>query len=293
MPVQEQWIQTGAITTHSWIGGDPANPALVLLHGAGPGASAAANWERILPDLAGDFYVIAPDLVGFGETSLPRRPWPRGWTAWMGLRVEQVLGLLDALQVHNAHLIGNSMGGYLALQLLIEVPERFGPSLLMGPAGGAFTPGPELALMRSFSTDLRPARLKQVFRAFLYSDEAIPDLDELVERRYALAAQPEALEAYEAMMVDGPTPLPPALLSRIRHPILILHGRFDRIVPLESSIWLLQHLQAAELKVYDRCGHWIQLERWEAMQADIRAFLQHPMTAARRHEAERTEASPA
>src|SRR5579884_2818262 len=169
MPVQEQWIQTGAITTHTWIGDDPAKPALVLLHGAGPGASAAANWERILPDLASDFYVIAPDLVGFGETSLPRRPWPRGWTAWMGLRVEQVLGLLDALQVHSAHLIGNSMGGYLALQLLIEVPERFGPSRLMGPAGGAFTPGPELALMRSFSTDLRPARLKQVFRAFLYS----------------------------------------------------------------------------------------------------------------------------
>jgi 2-hydroxymuconate-semialdehyde hydrolase len=272
MAIREERIRTGSLETHTWIAGDPENPALVLLHGGGPGASAAANWQRVLPDLAQDFYVIAPDLVGFGETSLPPRPWPRGWAAWMGLRVEQVLALLDALQISHAHLVGNSMGGYLTLQLLIEAPDRFGPSLLMGPAGGVLTSSPELALMRSFTSDPRPARLKQVFRSFVYSDESIPDLDQLVAQRFALATRPEAMEAYEAMMGEGPVPLPPTLLRRIEQPILILHGRFDRIVPLESSIWLLQHLKHAELKVYDRCGHWVQLERWESMRDDIRAF---------------------
>lgn len=273
MTVSELRIGTGTLETHTWIAGDPANPALVLLHGGGPGASAAANWQRVLPDLAQDFYVIAPDLVGFGETSLPARPWPRGWAAWMGLRVEQLLALLDALRISHAHLVGNSMGGYLTLQLLIEAPDRFGPSLLMGPAGGAFTPGPELALMRAFNSDPRPARLKQVFRSFVYRDESIPDLDQIVAQRFVLATRPEAIEAYEAMMGEGPIPLPPTLLGRIEQPILILHGRFDRIVPLESSIWLLQHLKHAELKVYDRCGHWVQLERWESMRDDIRAFV--------------------
>jgi pimeloyl-ACP methyl ester carboxylesterase len=190
----------------------------------------------------------------------------------MGLRVEQVLALLDALQISHAHLVGNSMGGYLTLQLLIEAPDRFGPSLLMGPAGGVLTSSPELALMRSFTSDPRPARLKQVFRSFVYSDESIPDLDQLVAQRFALATRPEAMEAFEAMMGEGPVPLPPTLLGRIEQPILILHGRFDRIVSLESSIWLLQHLKHAELKVYDRCGHWVQLERWESMRDDIRAF---------------------
>jgi pimeloyl-ACP methyl ester carboxylesterase len=127
--------------------------------------------------------------------------------------------------------------------------------------------------MRAFNSDPRPARLKQVFRSFVYRDESIPDLDQIVAQRFALATRPEAIEAYEAMMGEGPIPLPPTLLGRIEQPILILHGRFDRIVPLESSIWLLQHLKHAELKVYDRCGHWVQLERWESMRDDIRAFV--------------------
>jgi len=273
MTVQEQRVPTGNVETHVWTAGERTSPALVLLHGGGPGASAAANWRQVLPDLAQDFFVIAPDLIGFGETTLPPRPWPRSWAAWMGWRVEQVLRLLDALGVDRAHLVGNSMGGYLTLQLLIEAPDRFGPSILMGPAGGAFTPGPELALMRAFNADPRPARLKQVFRSFVYSDDSLPGLDELVNQRFALATRPEAMEAYEAMMGEGPVPLPPTLLSRIPHPVLILHGRFDRIVPLESSIWLLQHLKHAELKVYDRCGHWVQLERWESMRDDIRSFI--------------------
>jgi len=142
----------------------------------------------------------------------------------------------------------------------------------MGPAGGAFQPGPELELLRSFYQDPRPARLKQIFQAFVY-DESAFDLDGIVARRYEFAVREEVRRSYEAMMGGGPVPLAPALLARIQQPILILHGRFDRIVPLEGSLWLLRHLAHAELKVYDRCGHWVQMERWETMREDIRAFF--------------------
>ncbi len=59
--------------------------------------------------------------------------------------------------------------------------------------------------------------------------------------------------------------VPPSSLARLPHEVQIFHGRQDRIVPLHSSLYLLEHLRNAELTVLDRCGHWAQLERWDAM----------------------------
>ena len=66
--VVEKKIPSGAIASHVLLAGDPKNPPAILLHGAGPGATAASNWLRCAPDLAKHYYVIAPDLVGFGQT---------------------------------------------------------------------------------------------------------------------------------------------------------------------------------------------------------------------------------
>jgi pimeloyl-ACP methyl ester carboxylesterase len=59
--------------------------------------------------------------------------------------------------------------------------------------------------------------------------------------------------------------MPPSILNNLPHQVLIFHGRQDKIVPLESSLYLLQHLKNAELYVLDRSGHWAQLQRWDAM----------------------------
>lgn len=61
--------------------------------------------------------------------------------------------------------------------------------------------------------------------------------------------------------------MPPAALAAMPHEVLIFHGRQDRIVPLETSLYLLEHLQRAELHVLDRSGHWVQLQRWDAMRS--------------------------
>ena len=111
---------------------------LLMLHGSGPGVSAWANWRLVMPELAEASQVIAPDLAGFGFSERPK-----GYDYTMDHWVEQAVGLLDALDIPQADLVGNSFGGALALALTIRHPQRVRRLVLMGSVGVPFeiTPG--------------------------------------------------------------------------------------------------------------------------------------------------------
>ncbi len=267
--VVEKKIQSGAIASHVLLAGDPKNPPAILLHGAGPGATAASNWLRCAPDLAKHYYVIAPDLVGFGQTELPAEL-PTHILGWIGHRVEQVLGLMDTLGVARAHVVGNSMGGALTLHALVQAPERFDKVLLMGAIGAPFEYTWEMKRLLEFYKDPRPARYKEVIESFVHDPAAVPGLDEIIKTRYAVAMDPKTrqmtnllFEAQAAGMND--LTVPESQLSRLPHEVLLVHGRQDRIVPLDTSLYFMRHLKHAELVVLDRCGHWAQTQRWDAM----------------------------
>src|SRR5271165_2744724 len=105
-------------------------PPLLMLHGGGPGATGMSNFSRNVPTLADRFRVIAPDMPGYGRSSkgLDRKD-PFGELAGA------MLGLLDALGVDKAHVLGNSLGGSCALRLALEAPERADRLVLLGPGG--------------------------------------------------------------------------------------------------------------------------------------------------------------
>jgi len=267
--VQEQKVTARGLTSHVLVAGDPANPAVLLMHGAGPGANAAANWLHLMPDLAENFYVVAPDLIGFGQSVIPD-PFPTNIMAWIGVRVEQILGLMDHFEIPRAHIVGNSMGGALTLQLLSEEPQRFDRVVLMGSIGGPVTSTPELQRLLSFYNDPRPARYREMMHSFAYDADNFEGMDKIVSDRYKIATNPDVMAVAEKMigtMRDGMNSLcmPPSVLGKLPHEVLILHGRQDRIVPLDTSLYLLQHLKRASLFVIDRSGHWAQLERWDIM----------------------------
>src|SRR5208283_5072297 len=113
-------------------------PAILFIHGSGPGVSAFANWRLTIPALSGRYRVIAPDMVGFGFSDRPKDVSYRKET-W----VAQAVGLLDALKIEKAHVVGNSFGGAIALAMAIKHPERVGRLALMGAVGVPFpiTPG--------------------------------------------------------------------------------------------------------------------------------------------------------
>jgi 2-hydroxymuconate-semialdehyde hydrolase len=262
-------VEARSLTSHTLIAGDPSRPAVLLLHGAGPGANAAANWRHLMPDLAENFYVIAPDLIGFGKSLIPD-PIPRNVMAWIGVRVEQILGLMDHLGLKRAHIVGNSMGGALTLQLLSEEPDRFDQVALMGSIGAPAPRTPELARLLSFYSDPRPARYREMMHSFAYDADNFEGMDQIVSERYQIATNPDVMPIAEKMIESMKVGIeslvmPPSVLGKIPHDVLIFHGRHDRIVPLESSLYLLQHLKRAALFVIDRSGHWAQLERWDIM----------------------------
>ena len=103
--------------------GDPGAPAVLFLHGSGPGVTALTNWQDVLADpvLAGGFHNIAPDIIGYGDSTHPDPP-PQGLKEFTDLRVETLVALLDDLGIDKVDLVGNSMGGIISLCLTLAHP---------------------------------------------------------------------------------------------------------------------------------------------------------------------------
>lgn len=107
---------------------------LVLLHGSGPGVSGWSNFSKNLPVFARNFRTIVVDMPGFGASPDIEydRPYPE-------LAAESMVTLLDDLGIEKAHVLGNSMGGWVALETAAIAPERVERLVLMGP-GGLYAP---------------------------------------------------------------------------------------------------------------------------------------------------------
>ncbi|MDW8404278.1 alpha/beta hydrolase [Chloroflexus sp.] len=272
-------IATGAYTTHLNRQGPVGQPAILFIHGSGPGANGWSNWQLALPALSEQWDCLAPDLVGFGDSQHPDPP-PGDIRRWMRLWVDQMLALLDTLGIAQADLVGNSMGGAVALHLLLEAPQRFRRVVLMGAIGAPCRLTPELDRLWGFYDDPSPALLAQAIRWFVYDDAFVRDrLDEIVRIRYAAAMRADVRRSYTAMF---PAPrqalldaliVPDSALRRIVHPVLLVHGRDDAIVPVDTSYYLLNRLPNAELHVIGRCSHWTQIEHSQRFHQLVRSFL--------------------
>jgi len=259
-------IKTRVCDTYVNRAGVDNRQAVLFLHGSGPGASAWANWQYAVPALGERYHTIAPDLAGFGQGHHPA-PAPKGIRAWMRLWVDQMIALLDELKVEKAHIVGNSMGGAVALHLLIEAPDRFDRAVLMGPAGAPCRLSPELDRVWGFYEDPSPRTLAQMFRWFAYDDSKVGgNIDAIAEMRFESAMEPRVRASYEAMF---PRPrqeildqlvIPDSALRRIQNPVLLIHGRDDKVVPLETSLHLLARLPRVQLHVVGQCSHWTQIE---------------------------------
>ncbi len=266
MTVSNTTIKTGNFDTYTNISGEDQADAILFLHGSGPGVTAWSNWQFALPALDGQFRCIAPDLVGFGATEHPEDP-PTTMRGWMRLWVDQVLALMDTLKIEKGHLVGNSMGGAIALQLLMDAPDRFKRVVHMGPIGTPHKITPGLDRLWGFYEDPSVQMFRNLIRWFVYDDAFLADrLDSIAKTRYEAAMNPEVERSFRAMFpaprqtVIDDLVISELALRRMDHPTLLVHGRDDHIVPMETSLYLLEHLPNAQLHVYGQCSHWIQVE---------------------------------
>jgi len=248
-------VQTGGFETNVH---DVGNGAPVLLiHGSGPGVSAWANWRLVIPVLAKERRVIAPDMVGFGYSDRPVGI-PYNMDTW----VQQALDLLDALGLEQVDLVGNSFGGALSLALAIRAPQRVRRLVLMGSVGVPFPITPGLDAVWGYQPSFEAMR--QLLDIFAYSRALVSD--ELAQLRYEASIRPGFQESFSAMFpaprqrwVDAMAS-PEAAIRTLSHETLVIHGREDKVIPLSTSLTLADWIPNAQLHVFGHCGHWTQIE---------------------------------
>ncbi len=259
-----------ATNYHDSGNGDP----VLMIHGSGPGVTAFANWRLSMPVLAQNFRVIAPDMAGFGYTERPE-----GAQYSMDNWVSHALGLLDALKIERAHIVGNSFGGGLALALAIRAPERVNRMVLMGAAGTPFKLTQGLDDVWGYTPSFE--NMRKIMDIFAYDRNLVSD--ELAKLRYEASIRPGYQESFASMFpaprqrwVDA-LASPEEALRALPHETLIIHGREDRVIPLSASLKLFELLAKSQLHVFGQCGHWTQIEhaqRFVRLVSDF--FLEAP-----------------
>ncbi|MGY1813653.1 alpha/beta fold hydrolase [Blastococcus sp. SYSU D00820] len=258
---------------HHHVAGE--GPDLVLLHGSGPGVSGWSNFSENLPVFARHFRTHVVDMPGFGAS--PAQEWTRPYPEHAA---EAVLRFLDDLGIERAHLLGNSMGGYVALTAALKAPERVDRLALMGPGGlyaPVFTAGRSEGARRLSEFMAKPSREAM----YAWVDCMVADrsmiTDQLIEQRLEMAMAPGAIERMRDVMrsLGNPSPEPPlwTRLEEIPHPTLVTWGRDDRMLPLDGAFFGTRRMPRADLLVFSDCGHWAQVERKAAFEAAVIDFL--------------------
>lgn len=258
-----------------------SGPAVVMLHGGGPGASGVSNYARNIDALAEHFRVIVPDLPGYGRSAKGvDRSDPFGYLAGL------IRGQLDELGIDAAHLVGNSYGGAAALRLALDTPHRVDKLVLMGPGGIGTTRGAPTAGLRSllgYYGGAGPSRdkLAHFIRTYLvYDGASVPD--DLIDVRYAASIDPEVVADPPLRRPSGPLALRTLWrmdltrdrrLRRLATPTLVLWGRDDKVNKPSGGPMLLNTMPNAELVMTSRTGHWMQWERAALFNRLVTDFL--------------------
>ena len=264
-------VQAAGITTNYHDVGD-GFPAL-FIHGSGPGVSAWANWRLVMPALTERLRVIAPDMAGFGFSERPA-----GIRYDLDTWVAQAIGLLDALGLEQADVVGNSFGGALALAMAIRHPQRVRRLVLMGSVGVPFDITEGLDAVWGYTPSFE--NMRRIMDYFAWDRSRVND--ELAELRYRASIRPGFQESFGAMFPAPRQRWVDALASReehiraLPHETLIVHGRDDRVIPLLTSLTLAEWIDRSQLHVYGRCGHWTQIEHAARFAKLVGDFLTEP-----------------
>lgn len=243
---------------------------VVMIHGSGPGVSAFVNWRLVMPELARQRRVLAPDMVGFGFTERPA-----GMVYTLDNWVDQVIAFLDTMNLPQVDLVGNSFGGALSLALTVRHPERVRRLVLMGAAGVSFPITQELDDVWGYEPSFE--NMRRIMDVFAYDRNLVND--ELARLRYEASIRPGFQESYASMFpaprqrwVDALATADDAIAG-ITHETLIIHGREDKVIPLENSLRLSQLIARSQLHVFGRCGHWTQIEHAKRFSQLVSNFL--------------------
>jgi pimeloyl-ACP methyl ester carboxylesterase len=255
---QAETVTVDGVVLHVLSAGD--GPALVYLHGAGD----LGDWPPGLGALAATFRVVRPDHPGFNRSDDDPA------VDSVGTLAQRYLPLLDALGLTRCHLVGSSLGGWLAAEIALRAPERVDRLVLVDPAGlPAETPVPDM-----FRTP--PGELL----GLLCGDRASLAAGQLraaaVGGDPVLAGRRTRNSASAARLAGEPYMHDPGLggrLAGLRAPTLVVWGALDGLFPVEMAQQWTAALPSARLHVVEGAGHLPLVDRPEEFVAVVRGFL--------------------
>jgi pimeloyl-ACP methyl ester carboxylesterase len=245
-------------------------PAVVLLHGF---ASSIYTWKDVIGPLARGRQVIAFDFPGFGASAIPDPLDSERLPA-------TVLGLMDALGAARATLVGNSLGGAVAVAVAARHPERVERLVLVDAAGFNFASADRPLLLRAVGSPagavleyvpvrsaLFAAGLRQVFHdQRLVTEERVAEYVRPYRRKGSIRASRQVLARAGGLGFPG-------VVEAVRAPTLVVWGREDRWIPVEHAARFARAIPGAQVAVLDACGHLPQEEKPRELVARLEEFL--------------------
>lgn len=249
-----------------------SGPAVVFIHGSGPGASGASNFRRnIAAFTAAGFRVILPDLIGYGASSKPEDV---DYT--LDLFTDTLQEALAAHGIERATLVGNSLGGGIAIQMALNQPALADRLILMSPGcieeREVYFAMPGIASMvTDFGSPTFSLESQRRLVTGLVHDP-VHVTDALVAERFEVArTQPKAVLARMR------TPNLAPRLGELKMPILGFWGLQDRFLPESGARRFLEACPNARFMTFNGVGHWVQVERADEFNNYSIAFLKaHP-----------------
>ncbi|MFV9505906.1 MAG: alpha/beta fold hydrolase [Oscillochloridaceae bacterium umkhey_bin13] len=265
---------------HCFVAGSPRHPALLLVHGLGDEGD---TWRQIIPALANDFYVLAPDLPGFGRSPLPNGP------CTVTVNARALAGLLYALNVQRATILGHSGGAMAAQRLALAAPHLVERLILLGGAlpitASLPPPGPLYLFLTPGLGELAYTQLRQSQEATYatlrpyYADLDAVSVEEQAflrqrvwERVWSERQRTAFFSLLRWITLDGAVRAAQyrAQLTHCHVPTTLLWGAHDQIVPQALGQAMATILPHAQFQTLAGAGHNLHHEQPEAVLARLR-----------------------
>jgi pimeloyl-ACP methyl ester carboxylesterase len=282
-PLRDRWVGVNDLRIHYLKAGSWGRPVL-LLHGGGLDA-AGLSLRKMIPVLAEQHRVLAPDWPGFGQSDAMPTTW----------RVEECVdfvgSLLDTIGLERVILIGVSMGGAFALGFTLRVPERVERLVLVDSAGlGDEIPGGLLSYLRvqlplldelswALLAGSRTLARRNLGAALVNREQVLSEemLDEVISlaRRAGAGAAFRQLQRSEYQWRGLRTNYRHRL-SEVKVPTLLVHGIEDRIVPVGWAERAHRLMQNSKIEIIPDCGHLPPVEQPDLFNRIVRRFLSNP-----------------
>jgi 4,5:9,10-diseco-3-hydroxy-5,9,17-trioxoandrosta-1(10),2-diene-4-oate hydrolase len=243
-------------------------PAVVFIHGSGPGASGASNFRQNADAFVkAGFRVVLPDLIGYGASSKPE-----GIDYTLDLFTGTLYEALREHGIEKAVLVGNSLGGGIAIQMALDHPDFVDRMILMAPGCieelDDYFAMPGIASMRSSfgGPDFNEDEQRRLITNLVH--DPVHVTDELVKERFAVArTQPKDV------IVRMRTPNLRPRLPELKMPLLVFWGFNEKFMPLTGINHFLESCEDVRVVTFNKVGHWVQVERADEFNAYGTAFL--------------------